>query len=76
MWEKLLFSLAYVTSTNMEEVGFMTYTAVSHQEVIEILWLHFQGAILSSIFIYSLVGMNTKAPPLFTCVSTDMKLSG
>ena len=36
----------------MEEAGFMTYTAASHQGAIEMIWLHFYGAVTSSIFIY------------------------
>ena len=36
----------------MEEAGLVTYT--SHQVVIKTLWLHCQGAVIPSIFIYSL----------------------
>ena len=31
----------------------MTYTAGSHQAAIKTLWLHFQGAVMSSIFMSS-----------------------
>ena len=31
-----IFNLVHVPSTTMEEVGFMTYTAASHQEAIEL----------------------------------------
>ena len=47
------FSLAHVPSTNMEGAGLMTYTAASHQGVIKMFWLHFWGAVMTSIFIYS-----------------------
>ena len=33
----------------------MTYTVASHQVAIETLWLHFWGAVTSSIFIHSLL---------------------
>ena len=33
------FTLVHVPSTNMEEAGFMTYTAAHHQGAIETLWL-------------------------------------
>lgn len=33
----------------------MIYTATSQHGVIEVCWLHFQGAVMSSIFIYSLL---------------------
>ena len=36
----------------MQEVRFMAYTAASHQEAIEPLRPHFQGAVMSSIFLY------------------------
>ncbi len=42
------FSLAHA---NMEVAGFMTYTAASHQGAIKMFWLHFWGAVMSSIFI-------------------------
>ena len=47
----VLFSF-HVPSTNMEKAGFMTYNAASHKEVIKnvLTW----GAVMSSIFIYSL----------------------
>ncbi len=32
----------------------MIYTAASHQGVTEMVWLHFWGAVLRSIFMYSL----------------------
>ena len=37
----------------MEEVGFMTYTAASHQGEIKMTWLH-QEAAMSSIFMHTL----------------------
>ena len=57
-WQKKLpsaklFSLVHVPSTNMEEVVFVTYTAASHQSVIEMPWLHFKGTLMSSSFIYN-----------------------
>ena len=39
------FDFLVVPSTNMEEAGFMTYTAASHQVAIEMLWLHYYGAV-------------------------------
>ena len=36
----------------MEEEGFMTYPAASHQGEMQTLWLHFRGAVMSSILIY------------------------
>ena len=46
-WQKLSLNLFYlmvhVPSSNMDEGGFMTYTAASHQGVIKKLWLHFWG---------------------------------
>lgn len=42
-----------VPSINMEEAGFMTYTAASHQRAIKMCWLYFLGAFMSSSFIYS-----------------------
>ena len=45
----LLFRLLHVPSINMEEVGFKTYTAASHQAASETLWLHFCRAVISSI---------------------------
>ena len=46
-WEKLFeayfdcfLSLAHVPSTNMEEAGFMTYPAASHQGAMQMFWLH------------------------------------
>ena len=44
-------------STTMEQAGSITYTAASHQELMEILWLHFWGSVMSSI--YSLVHTQT-----------------
>lgn len=38
----------------IDETGFITYTGTSHQEAINMLCLHFLGALMSSIFIYSL----------------------
>ena len=46
-------SLVHIPFTNMNEAGFMTDIAVSHQVAIETLWSHFWGAVMSSIFIYS-----------------------
>ena len=45
---------ALVPSNNMEEAWFMTYTAASGQVVTEMLWLHFPGTVITSIFINSL----------------------
>ena len=50
---KLFFCSAHVPSANMEGAGLMTYTAAS-QGVIEMLQLHFWGAVMPSIYIYSL----------------------
>ena len=36
----------------MQGAEFMTYTAASHQVVIKVIWLHFCGAAMSSVFIY------------------------
>ena len=47
-------NLAHVLSANMERVGFMTCTTASHQGSIEMFWLHFWGAVMSSIFINNL----------------------
>ena len=61
-----LFSLVHVPSANMEETGFMTYTAASHQGVTNNRFGFTFGGMLS-IFIYSL---------LFTPVSSlSAKLS-
>ena len=49
MW---LFTLLHVQSANLEEVTFMTYTAASHQGMIEILWLDFWEAIMSSLLYF------------------------
>ena len=38
----------------MEEVGSMNYTAASHQGATKIVWLHFWGTVISSIFIYKI----------------------
>ena len=48
------FLFVHVPSTNMEGAGLMTSTAVSRQRAMEIFWLHFWGAVMTSIFIYSL----------------------
>ena len=42
------------TSTDMEDAGFMTNAAASHQGVTDMIWLHFGGAVMFSIFINSL----------------------
>ena len=39
--------LAYVPSTNMEEAGFLTFTATSHQRAVK-RCCHSSGAVLSS----------------------------
>ena len=44
------FSLAHVSSSNMEEAGFMTNTAASHQVAITMLWLRFRGAFMTFHF--------------------------
>ncbi len=46
--------LVWLMSANMQGVGFMNYTVASQQGAIEMFWLHFWGAVMSSIFIYSL----------------------
>ena len=46
-----VFILPHVPFANMEEAGFITFTAVSHQGGIKTIWLHFYGAVMSSIFI-------------------------
>ena len=38
----------------MEEAKYMAYTATCHQGVIQMIWFHFWGAVMLSIFIYSL----------------------
>ena len=53
IYDGVLFSFVHVQSSNMEEVGFITQTAASHKVVIKTLWLHFLGAFISSIFLYS-----------------------
>ena len=45
-----VFSLAHVPSANMEGKGIMTYTSASHQGSIKMFWLHFWGAVMSSIY--------------------------
>ena len=43
-------SLVHVPSTNIEEeAGFIAYIAARHQGAIEIIWLHFWGAVMPSI---------------------------
>lgn len=37
----VLFSLAHVSSINMDRVEFMTSTAARHKGAIEMFWLHF-----------------------------------
>ena len=49
----ILFSFTHVSSANMEEVGFITYTAASHQVAIEMLWLPFCGVV--PLYLQSLV---------------------
>ncbi|XP_069370055.1 uncharacterized protein gramd2b [Paralichthys olivaceus] len=46
-------NLARIPSANMEEAGFMIYTAASHQVANKLLWLHYWEAVMSSIFIDS-----------------------
>ena len=55
VWRSLwLFSLVHIPSTNTEKTGYMTYTAATQQVAIEMLWLRFWGAVMSSIFTFSL----------------------
>ena len=49
--EKNVFDVPFA---NMEGAGFVIYTAARHQGAIEMIWLHFWGAVMSSIFICSL----------------------
>ena len=44
-------SLFRFPSANMEGAGFTTYTAASHQGVIEVFWLHFWEAVKPSILV-------------------------
>ena len=37
-----------VPSANVEEAGFMDYTAVSRQVALKTLWLHFRGEVMPS----------------------------
>lgn len=46
-------SLAHVPSADTEREMFITYAAASHQRAIKMFWLHFQGAVMLFIFIYS-----------------------
>ena len=48
-----------------KEASFMTYTAASHQGPIETLRLHFWGAVMWSIFIYSLWALGNKDQSIF-----------
>ena len=48
------FSLIHVPYSNMEDVGFMTCTEASHRGAIKTFQLRFWGAVLLSIFMYSL----------------------
>ncbi len=48
------FSLAHVPSASMGRAGVMTYTAADCQGAIKMFWLHFWGAVMFSIFLYSL----------------------
>ncbi len=60
LWEKCiwcvlwLYILAHVPSADMEGAGFMTYTGTSHQGAIQMLRLHFWGAVMLSILKCSL----------------------
>ena len=48
----LLFCLGHVPSVNMEEAGFMTYNAASHQGAIETLWLQlYETSSVSTVFL-------------------------
>ena len=47
-------NLVHVPLPNIKEAAFMIYTAASHQGVIKMLWTHFLGAFISSIFMHSL----------------------
>lgn len=49
------FSFKPVTSAHMAAAGFMTYTAAGHQGAVEIFWLHFRGAVRSSMFSTAIV---------------------
>ena len=40
-----------------EEAEFMTYTAASPQGEIKMLWLHFWGTVMSTIYLYSSVSL-------------------
>ena len=53
------FVLVHVPSTNIDEEGFMGYTAASHQEVINAVWLHFWSLTMLSIFIYGILWNHT-----------------
>ena len=62
LWEQIfeIVLWLFVQSTNMKELGFMTDTAASHQVAIKMLWLHFWGASMSSIFRSSLWDRETR----------------
>ena len=53
MTDEWFFSPFYVPSTNMEDTGFMTYTAASQQGAINTFWLHFLGEVLLSSLVLS-----------------------
>ena len=50
-----LFRLVHLPSANVEEAGFITYTAASQQRAIQMIWLHCWGSVSWSILTYSLV---------------------
>ena len=37
--------LIHVPDTNMEKVGYNSYTATSHRGMMEMIWLHFKGSL-------------------------------
>lgn len=46
-------ALAEVTPVIIQGEEFIPYTAANHQGAVEMLWLHFQAALVLSIFLYN-----------------------
>lgn len=51
-----MLSFSFGPSANMEGEAFMSHTAASHQGAIDTFWLHFCGALLSSIILLDRLG--------------------
>ena len=60
----------------MEEAGFSTCTSARYQEAIEVHWLPFWGAVMPSIFLYSLwfTLWNTLLPFFLSCSLSSRSL--